>query len=712
MKRSIAALIFVSLIVAIPAGPAQAESAERKSIDRELCPRSGTPLVVGQTQSVGLLAARVDRMSRSAPSTHTSPAFGTGSRAVTPWVDLTGPYGAYVMHLAVDENNPGTIFCTTLAGGVFRSTDGAGTWSSANSGMYYDYPKQIALDPSNSNTLYCASNSYWRPDGNSDIYKSIDGGDTWSALGMVTSYWGGIHICRNDPNVIVAGSDNGIWRSVDGGATWGWVYGSATVLSFCEDRSAPDTIYAGTYGQGIYRSTDRGATWSTISIPSCGNIRIVAVHPQDSNTIYAAGNPTGLFRSTDYGATWSNVKAFEAWGVACAPTNGDVVYAVGEGPAFSGTPGVHVSTDAGATWTECTLPTEHYYAPFAMRAAVDPADPDTAYVGLYRAGVFKTTDGGATWSDANIGLKNTFVNDIISHPDDPTIVWAATFQAGLYKSTDAGQTWFHSETGWEETNHAVNALAIDPSDPDHLLLGGSNSGVWQSFDGGATWTVTSLQSYGTMEEITFAPSDPSQVWTGSTNSSATLGIWKSTDGGTSWLRKKSGVACYSVSVHPTDPDIVVATTGTWFLAYATIQYSTDGGDTWSTVYQEGFGWVTDSCFSLSNPSIVWATSHVENILASVNSGASWFSNVGGHILPGRPFTIEADPANQKVAYLPLDDDAGFYFTLDYGMSWNYYTQNLWNRALVPLHLGSSPNCPRIYYTGTMGYGAYAALLYY
>jgi|GEM_PF-6857185 len=705
-------LVFL-LIAGISFGSAAAETTGRDGAARELCPLSGTPIVVSHTRSVGLLGTGLDKMTRSAPKAVSTPAFQFNTRGVTPWIDLDGPYGAYVMSLAIDEDDGDKIFCTTSAGGVFRSADGAGTWSPANSGMYYDYPKQIVFDPNDSNVLFCASNSYWRPDGNSDLYKSIDGGDSWNALGMVATYWGGIHVCRNDSNVIVAGSDNGVWRSIDGGATWGWVYGSATVLSFCEDPSAPDTIYAGTYGQGIYRSIDRGATWATISIPSCGNIRIVAVHSQDSNTIYAAGNPTGLFRSTNYGATWTVVKDFEAWGVACAPTNGDVVYAVGAGTQFTGEPGVFVSTNRGATWTTCTLPTENYYAPFAMRAAVDPADPDVAYVGLYRAGVFKTTDGGATWTETNIGLKNTFVLDVISHPDDPTILWAATHQAGLYKSTDAGQTWFHSESGWEnaEINHSVNVLAIDPSDPDHLLLGGSNSGVWQSFDGGASWSATSLQSYGTMEEITFAPSDPSQVWTGSTNSSATLGIWKSTDGGTSWLRKKSGVACYSVSVHPTNPDIVVATTGTWFLDYATIQYTTDGGATWSTVYQEGYGCVTDSCFSPADPRIVWATSLDENILASVNSGASWFANVGGVTAPGRPFTIVADPANPKVAYLPLDDDAGFYFTLDYGMSWTSYNLNLWNKALVPMHIGSSPNFPRIYYTGTMGYGVYAALRY-
>jgi photosystem II stability/assembly factor-like uncharacterized protein len=211
-----------------------------------------------------------------------------------------------------------------------------------------------------------------------------------------------------------------------------------------------------------------------------------------------------------------------------------------------------------------------------------------------------------------------------------------------------------------------------------------------------------------MKGITFAPSDPNQVWAGSSNSSATLGIWKSTDGGTSWLNKKPGVAGYSIAVHPTDPDHVVATTGTWFLDPATIQATTDGGTTWTTVYQESIGWVTDSAISPVNPQLAWASSLYENVLRSTNGGASWQNNVGGFTFPGRPFTIEADPSMLPVVYVPCDDDAGFYFTRNAGTTWTEYSNGLWLKALVPLHVGVyAPNFARIFYTGTMGNGAFA-----
>jgi len=635
--------------------------------------------------------------------------------SISPWLDLNGPYGAYIMGLAIDENNPERVFCTTTGGGAFRSIDGAETWSPSQDGMYYDYARQITVDPNNSNVLFCAAYAYWRPTG-ADIYKSTDAGETWSSCNIPATQWLGVHVCRNNSDVVLAGGDIGIWRSQDGGSSWSWVYGSGQMfLYFCEDPSSPDTIYAGSYGSGLFRSTDMGITWIRIDNIGSGNIRIVDVHGQDSNIIYADGNPTGVFRSTDYRESWTNVKEFGVWGVACAPSNGDIVCAVGDGPdaPFGDTPGVFLSSDAGDTWYECTLPTDQFYAPYAMRVAFDPTDPEIIYVGCYRAGVFKTTDGGMTWFDANMGLKNVFVNEVVAHPDDPKTIWAGTWQAGIYKTVNAGKSWMPSGYGWSgtESNRAVDALAIDPSNPDHLLLGGYNSGIWESFNGGESWSPTNLQSGAEIEKITFAPSDPTQVWAGCTNFSTSKGMWKSTNGGTTWILKKANVACYSVSVHPTNSDRAVATTVSSFFYYpAQIWLTTDGGDSWADVYTEEYGFIVNSGFSPVNPNIVWAASLYENILISGNSGVTWHDNWGDFDPPGRPFTIMADPVEEGVAYLPLDDDGGFYCTLNYGLNWHRYSPGLWCGALVPMHLNLfPPHAPRIIYTGTMGNGVFGML---
>lgn len=212
---------------------------------------------------------------------------------------------------------------------------------------------------------------------------------------------------------------------------------------------------------GLHRSTDRAANWTRVDAGRMGGVAAVGFHPGDPSMVYAAAE-NGLFRSTDGGAGWKAVALpggeAPAWGVAVAPTNGQVIW-VGRAN------GVLRSTDGGATWTEVIAG-----GGWAGALAIDPGDPQVVLVGM--AGLIRrTADGGASWSEAAVGGS---VNSIAISPVDPAIVWASTGESGL-KSEDGGLTWSRQDdlpTTWLFTE-----VAADPVDKDVAYIVDMFSGI-------------------------------------------------------------------------------------------------------------------------------------------------------------------------------------------------------------------------------------------
>ena len=107
------------------------------------------------------------------------------------------------------------------------------------------------------------------------------------------------------------GTGGGVFKSVDGGMTWTQTALSGqTIFSLAIDPNDPNTLYAGTGGNfgvrgRIYKSTDGGTTWSELDAgPVIRTVRALAVDPTDSNRVYAASEGTGVFASFDGGQSW------------------------------------------------------------------------------------------------------------------------------------------------------------------------------------------------------------------------------------------------------------------------------------------------------------------------------------------------------------------------------------------------------------------------
>jgi photosystem II stability/assembly factor-like uncharacterized protein len=246
---------------------------------------------------------------------------------------IVGLAGVHVNALVIDPATPSTVYAAADWAGVLKSTDGGATWQQTAPGPFMT--QSLAIDPLNPTTIYAADTfvgdeGFTWPGG---VFKSIDGGDTWTVTGLAAGIFGGLAIDPQTPTTIYVGgiwlidyqtSAKGIFKSTDGGSTWT----TTDCNSFCNlavDPRTPTTLYLGT-SSGVDKSTDGGATWAsantgltdTLAAYGAGSnvgqpvVAPVApsTPPDDQPAVYV-NTSIGVFKTTDGGASWSPTGLFQ-----------------------------------------------------------------------------------------------------------------------------------------------------------------------------------------------------------------------------------------------------------------------------------------------------------------------------------------------------------------------------------------------------------------
>ncbi|MFL6199314.1 MAG: VPS10 domain-containing protein [Thermoanaerobaculia bacterium] len=333
-----------------------------------------------------------------------------------------------VIDIAVDPKKPSTWYIAVASGGVWKTTNGGASFNPIFEGQPSYSIGCITIDPNNPLVIWVGSgeNNSQRSVAYGDgVYKSLDGGKTWTNMGLKSSeHIGKIVVDPRDSDTVYVAAQGPLWNA--GG-----------------DR-------------GLYKTTDGGKTWKAVlTISENTGVTDVAMDPRDSDVLYAAsyqrrrhvwtlingGPEAAVYKSMDGGANWKKIEAGlpkeekGRIGLAIAPSAPDTVYAIVE--AARGAGGFFRSRDGGANWER----RGKYFAGSAQyyqEIFVDPYDADR----VYSMDVFVqlTEDGGKTWR--NLGER--------------------------FKHVD---------------NHAI---WIDPANTDHLLVG-CDGGLYESYDRGATW---------------------------------------------------------------------------------------------------------------------------------------------------------------------------------------------------------------------------------
>lgn len=376
-----------------------------------------------------------------------------------------------IADFAVVPHQPSTYYVAVASGGVWKTTNAGTTFS-----PIFDHQNSysigcVELDPNNANVVWVGTgeNNNQRSVAYGDgVYKSLDGGKSWTHMGLKNSeHIGMIAINpKNSDEVYVAaygplwseGGDRGLYKSMNGGKDWEKVLDISPYTGVSEvylDPRHPQRVYAvahqrmrkvWTYLGGgpesaIYKSEDGGQTWRTIN----------------------KGLP-----NTDLGRI----------GLAISPVNPDVLYAIVE--AQFGKSGFFKSTDRGESWERQSnyVTSGNYY----QEIFCDPQDVNTIYAMNTFGGI--STDGGKTWK--RIGNKFRHVDDhaLWVNPDNTAHILIGC-DGGIYESFDKGENWkFMSNLPITQ----FYKVSVDNTKPFYHIYGGTQDN--NSF-GGPSRTISS-----------------------------------------------------------------------------------------------------------------------------------------------------------------------------------------------------------------------------
>ena len=641
---------------------------------------------------------------------------------------LIGPHrGGRVLAVAGVPGDPATFYFGAVDGGVWRTRNAGVTWEPLFDTQPIASIGALALAPSDPNVIYVGTGeASIRSDitYGAGVYKSSDGGAHWRAVGLAdTRHIGKVLVDPRNPDVVLVAalghaygpnSERGVFRSTDGGRTWTKVLykdPDTGAIDLAADPADPQIVYAALYqarrtpweqyapnegpGSGLYKSSDGGATWTPLTghgLPAgpLGRIGLAVGGGRDGRVYALIGAKTepGLYRSDDRGATWRlagsdprlTSRNWYFCRVTVDPENSDVVYV----------PNVALleSSDGGRTFRVLKgQPGGDDY----HELWVDPRSATRMIVGSDQGAVI-TLDGGRTWSSWFNQPTAQFYH-VVTDDAFPYRVYGAQQDvgtAGVASRSDFGEITFRdwAPVGAGESGY----IAPDPLDPD-LVYGGDTYGGVHRFDRRtgqsqdiSPWPVSSFGVPMPQRKYRFTWTSP-LVFDRVDRHALYLGaqmVLRTRDGGLHWEAISPDLT--GAAGRPTSTD-----TGPTTVANATAR---------------GYGVVYAIAPSPRAAGLVWVGSDDGLIHRTTDGGQHW-QNVTPQGLP--PWStislLEASPLDAAVAYAAvdrhrLDDFAPYiYRTRDGGAHWTRADSGIAPQAYVQA-VRADPERPGLLYAGT------------
>lgn len=610
------------------------------------------------------------------------------------WTSTGGPAGL-IYAVVVDPAAEGVVYAGTSSAGIFKSTNGGQSWTSASGGLGTKAVLSLALDPTHPSTLYAGTDR--------GVYRTENGGASWAeaSTGILrdpfgASYVYSLAIDPRQPSVIYAGTLMGVFRSRDGGQTWqeknsGLRVGSRpAVEALAVDPQNTNVVYAGAGYSGlsstVFKSQDGGDSWVPLTTGlSGGLVSSIAVHPEDSRKVYLATRGQGVLSSFDAGLTWQQAGAgvLETH-IAAVAASGSPSRVIAAGMRR----GFYRSLDGGLTWEQAGGGIGER-GPTTL--ALDPRDPGGIWMGA-AGGLYRSDDSGSHWTASGQGVDGTQIVAVAPHPYDRNRLFVTAWAGGLYQTSDAGASWQAVPLGVG----IASALAVDPGDPNLVyagmiyLSGIKDTGLYASHDGGTTWQLASQFKDLTVSGIAAVP--------GKAYVGTDAGLYISDDSGATWRPSESGLPLRSqislLAAHPKDYSAVYLTLN---VAPGDLYWSRDAGLSWTLLhhFEESLLIIAPSP---AREALVYAVTG-SGVLRSENGGASWevFPFAGGDPI----LSLAPHPAAPDTLYLGTSQ--GSYRSVDGGRSW--VLLGLQGEAVASLTI--SPVDPSRVFGGTMGRGLWS-----
>ncbi len=490
--------------------------------------------------------------------------------------------------------------------GIFRTMDGGTTWKKI---LFIDDStggNDISIDPSNPRILYASmwkfQRSPWGMDaggGRSGLWKSMDGGDSWQELtfnrGMPKGPIGkiGVAVSPANPRRIYASVEaidttGGIFRSDDGGDTWSrtngqqqfqvrpWYYSAITA-----DPKNENTVWV--MNLQVWKSIDGGRTFTRNRVPH-GDTHIMWVDPNNSDRLIN-GNDGGATVSLDGGKSWSAMDNQPTSQFYHVITDNQWPYRIYGAQQDNSTVSIASRSDFGSIGTRDWWPVAGCEN---AHIAIDPRNPNITYGGCYTGMLMRHDNRTQQTRDIAVWLNNydgIAVKDVpnrfqwtfpvLLSPHDPNVLYTAS--QNLWRSTTEGRSWekispdltyadsatlgpsggpVHKDMTGTEWYATIFALAESPTTKGLLWTGSDDGRVHLTKNGGTTWEDVTPKAMAKHTRITgIEPSrhDPAVAYMSATRyqlDDFRPYFYKTADYGKTWTRIDAGlpVGAYARSI--------------------------------------------------------------------------------------------------------------------------------------------------------------------
>ena len=617
---------------------------------------------------------------------------------------LIGPFrGGRAVAVAGIPGNATTFYFGAVDGGVWQTTDAGVVWKPIFDSQHVASIGALAVAPSDPQVIYAGTGeSDIRSDLSSGdgIYKSTDGGQTWSNVGLRdTKQISRIMIDPRDARVVYVAAlghaytpnaERGVFKSTDGGANWTKVLDQGPDIGASDLAIAtgnPDVLFAtvwrarrppwSTYapiggpGSGLYRSRDGGATWMHLTAPGLpdGDWGRTAVGVStDGKRVYALidAKKGGLYRSDDGGDTWTLANSdrritSRAWyfgSITVDAQNPDIIYIPNVALYRSEDGGKTISVLRGAPGGD------DYH-----QIWIDPKDSSCMVLATDQ-GTTVSVNYGKTWSSW-YNQPTAQLYHVITDDRFPYAVYGNEQDSGAVGVKSRGDSGQITPRDWFPASGSESGyIAIDPNDPNILYVTETLGGVSRfdlrtSFSQNITpWPV---QNWGSeiferkyrdpwTPVLLFSPFDKKTLYLG------TQFVMKTLDGGLHW--------------ETISPDLTGSTRREG-------DKKPDGSPTVENAKERGYGVVYTISPSGLNGDLIWAGSDTGLIHITRDGGKSWKDVTPKGLTDWSKISmIEASHFDAAEAYAAVDrhrlDDRQpyLYRTRDYGATWQAITSGI------------------------------------
>lgn len=500
---------------------------------------------------------------------------------------------------------------TSSGDGVYKSVDGGNTWE--HLGLEKTkHISQIIIHPNDPDIIYTAAQgSPYKGTNERGVYKTTDGGGTWEKVLYVDKMSGANDLAMdyNNPRVLYAsfwdhqrlpwyvrsgGNGSGIWKTIDGGENWkkltiGLPKKVMGKIGVTVSRANPNLVYAIIESDegGLYRSEDAGESWVLVNEDRVLRARSwyymhIYADPSDENVVYVLNAP--MMKSIDKGKTFTNIPVphgdnHHLW---INPKNSDIMINSNDG-------GSNISFNGGKSWsTQKNQPTAQFY-----RVNVDNRFPYWVYGGQQDNSTVaiksSSFSNGISWKDWIAGVGGCETAYVAFDPDNPVLMYAGCYQGiiteynaaldnnknimaypemglgepsdeqkyrfnwnapilvsmhdsdviyhaanKLLKTSDRGVTWkeispdltrnkrenmgpgggpITNEGAGGEIYHTIYYVAESPHNKDVIYAGADDGLLHITMDGGKTWkNISPKMEEGMINSIEISPHDPATVF--------------------------------------------------------------------------------------------------------------------------------------------------------------------------------------------------------